>query len=72
MGANPRGRVSLSVAATVHEAKWCPQRNRCLGATGVSGLNAQSPSELRWRLRGEVRMISCFGSTLDNPRRRAS
>jgi hypothetical protein len=45
------------------------QRNRRFGAAGVPRLNAQSPSELRWRLRVEVRMICCFGSTLDSPRR---
>src|ERR1700722_2527461 len=59
-------------SATVHETKWCPQRNRCLEATGVRGLSAQSPSKLGWRLRVEVRMICCFGSTLDNPRPWAS
>jgi hypothetical protein len=34
------------VEATVHEVKWCAQRNRCLEATGVPRFNPQSPSEL--------------------------
>jgi hypothetical protein len=34
-----------SVAATVHEAKWRAQHERCFEATGVPSLNAQSPSE---------------------------
>jgi hypothetical protein len=62
-----RQRDEHPVAATVHEAKWCAQRKRSLEATGVPRLNAQSPFELRWRLRAEVRIICCFGSTLDNP-----
>ena len=60
------------VAATVHEAKRCAQRNRCLEGTGVPRLNTQSPSKLGWRLRVEVRMICSFGSMLDNPQHLAS
>ncbi len=41
------GAIKHPVAATVHEAKWCAQRNRYLEATGEPNLNAQSPFE-RW------------------------
>jgi hypothetical protein len=50
--------MSTSVAATVHEVKWRARRNRCLEARGVRRLNAQSPSELRWRLRVPGRATS--------------
>ncbi len=40
-------------------------RNRCLEATGVRGLNAQSPSELRWRLRVKSRPIYGFDNMMD-------
>jgi len=49
----------------IHEAKWCAQRNRCLEATCGSGLNAQSPSELQWRLRVQSRQIYRFGNVMD-------
>jgi hypothetical protein len=65
MRVNLRGRASPSVAATVHEAKWYAQRNRCLEATGVRGLNAQSLSELRWRLRVQSRPIYGFDNMMD-------
>jgi hypothetical protein len=53
------------VAATVHEAKWRPQRNRCFEATSVRTLNAQSPSELQWRLRVKSRRIYGFDNMMD-------
>jgi hypothetical protein len=53
------------VAATVHEAKWCAQPNRCLEATDVPRLNAQSPSKLGWRLRVKSRHICGFDSLMD-------
>jgi hypothetical protein len=60
-----RGRASPSVAATVHETKWCAQGNRCFEATGMRRLNAQSPSELRWRLRVKSSHIYGFGNMMD-------
>jgi hypothetical protein len=52
------------VAATVHEAKWRATPNRYLEVTDVPGLNAQSPSELRWRLRVKSRPICRFEITV--------
>ena len=43
----------------------CPMF-RCLEATGVPKLNAQSPSELRWRLRVKSREIYGFVSMMDS------
>ncbi len=61
-----KGREAHSVAATVHEAKWCAQRNRFLEATSVRRLNAQSPSELGWRLRVKSSHIHGFDNIVDS------
>ena len=53
------------VAATVHEAKWRARPNRYLEATDVPRQNAQSPSELRWRLRVKSRPICRFDNIMD-------
>jgi hypothetical protein len=53
------------IATTVHEAKWRARPNRYLEATGVPELNAQSPSELRWRLRVKSRPICGFDNMMD-------
>jgi len=60
-----------SVAATVHEAEWCAQCNRCLEATGLRRLNAQSPSE-RWDgdCAWSQSMLGCFGLILGQTRQR--
>ena len=39
------GPISLSVAATVHEAKCCALIQHCMEETGVPDLSTQSPSE---------------------------
>jgi hypothetical protein len=61
-GGQPRRFIMLTrrVGCRIHEGKWCAQRNRCLEAKGVRGLNAQWPSELRWRLRVKSRHICRF------------
>ena len=57
---------SVAVRRLPHPwAEWYAQRNRCLEATGVRGLNAQSPSELRWRLRVESGPIYGFDNIMD-------
>jgi len=60
-----KGIEARRTAATVNDAKWCARRNRCLEATGVIRLNAQSPSELQWRLRVKSRHVYGFDNMMD-------
>ena len=68
LGSGPAARgaaVSTSVAATVHEACWCPLNLLMRSKPQVwLGLKTQSPSTLRWRLHGQVRQIRRFETTV--------
>lgn len=63
-GSDPATRgaaVSTSVAATVHEACWCPLNLLMRSKPQMwLGLKIQSPSTLRWRLHGQVSHIRRF------------
>jgi hypothetical protein len=66
MRVNLRGAaVSTSVAATVHEAYWCSLNLSMSSKPQVwLRLKTQSPSTLRWRLRGQVSHIRRFEKTV--------
>jgi hypothetical protein len=71
LGSGPATRgaaVSVSVAATVHEACWCPLNLLMRSKPQARlGLKTQSPSTLRWRLHGQVSHISRFEKTVNPP-----